>query len=98
MVAIALGFLNVVDTSFTKEQFTEFCKAFQEHTPLKFHEIGALVPSLELLLLETIAAHGKAAVSAPISARLERAAALYTHLPLRVTDVMEGRDRVAAAV
>ena len=34
VVAIALGFLNVVDTSFTKEQFTEFCKAFQEHTPL----------------------------------------------------------------
>src|SRR5579864_2015619 len=68
VVAIALGFLNVVDTSFTKEQFTEFCKAFQEHTPLKFHEIGALVPSLELLLLETIAAHGKAAVAAPITA------------------------------
>ena len=68
VMAIALGFLNVVDTAFTKEQFTQFCKAFQEHTPLKFHEIGALVPSLELLLLETIAAHGKAAVAAPITA------------------------------
>lgn len=72
VLAIALGFLNEVDTSFTKEQFTEFCKAFQEHTPLKFHEIGALVPSLELLLLETIAAHGKAAVSAPISGGSKR--------------------------
>lgn len=72
VMAIALGFLNVVDTSFTKEQFTEFCKAFQEHTPLRFHEIGALVPSLELLLLETIAAHGKAAVSAPITAGSKR--------------------------
>lgn len=72
VMAIALGFLNVVDTSFTKEQFTEFCQAFQEHTPLRFHEIGALVPSLELLLLETIAAHGKAAVSAPITAGSKR--------------------------
>jgi cyclic beta-1,2-glucan synthetase len=72
VTAIALGFLNVVDTSFTKEQFTEFCKAFEEHTPLRFHEIGALVPSLELLLLETIAAHGKAAVSAPITAGSKR--------------------------
>lgn len=72
VMAIALGFLNVVDTSFTKEQFTEFCKAFQEHTPLRFHEIGVLVPSLELLLLETIAAHGKAAVSAPITSGSKR--------------------------
>src|SRR4051812_33335235 len=72
VMAIALGFLNVVDTTFTKEQFTEFCKAFEEHTPLKFHEIGALVPSLELLLLETIAAHGKAAVAAPITSGSKR--------------------------
>ncbi|HZQ94943.1 MAG TPA: glucoamylase family protein [Candidatus Sulfotelmatobacter sp.] len=72
VMAIALGFLNHVETSFTKEQFTEFCKAFEEHTPLKFHEVGALVPSLELLLLETIAAHGKAVVSAPITAGSKR--------------------------
>ena len=72
VMAIALGFLNVVETSFTKEQFTAFCKAFEDHTPLRFHEIGALVPSLELLLLETIAAHGKAAVAAPITAGSKR--------------------------
>ncbi len=72
VMAIALGFLNEVETSFTKEQFTEFCKAFEEHTPLRFHEVGALVPSLELLLLETIAAHGRAAVSAPITAGSKR--------------------------
>jgi len=65
VMAIAVGFLQEVDTAFTKEQFTAFCHAFEEHTPLKFHEIGALVPSLELLLLERIAACGQEAVSNP---------------------------------
>ena len=72
VLAIALGFLNDVGTSFTKEQFTAFCHAFEEHTPLRFHEIGSLVPSLELLLLETIAAYGKAAVNAPITDNSKR--------------------------
>jgi cyclic beta-1,2-glucan glucanotransferase len=54
-LAIAEGFLDQVGIHFKKPQFTAFCLAFQEVTPLQFHEIGALVPSLKLVLLERIA-------------------------------------------
>ena len=55
-LAIAKGFLDQVNIHFKKPQFTAFCLAFEEVTPLQFHEIGALVPSLKLVLLERIAA------------------------------------------
>ena len=54
-LAIAKGFLDQVDIHFKKPQFTAFCLAFEEVTPLEFHEIGALVPALKLVLLERIA-------------------------------------------
>ncbi len=63
VAAIALGYIEEVDTACSKEQFTAFCLGFEEHTPLRFHEIGSLVPALELILLEKIAAYGKAVVS-----------------------------------
>ena len=47
------------DTAHTKAEFTAFCLAFEETTPLEFHEIGALVPALKLVLLEEIAARGR---------------------------------------
>jgi len=55
VLAIAQGFLAQVGTNFKKPQFTAFCLAFEEITPLEFHEIGALVPALKLVLLEKIA-------------------------------------------
>ena len=57
-LAIARGFLNEVGFEVTKEDFTSFCLAFEEKTPLEFHEINALVPSLKLVILEQIAANG----------------------------------------
>jgi cyclic beta-1,2-glucan synthetase len=58
VLAIAEGCLKAAGTSLSKMQFTEFCLAFEETTPLEFHEIGALVPALKLVLLEEIAARG----------------------------------------
>src|SRR5579862_9512425 len=57
-LAIARGFLDEVGSEVTKEDFTAFCLAFEEKTPLEFHEINALVPSLKLVILEQIAANG----------------------------------------
>src|SRR5579864_1215292 len=58
VLAITQCFLKEVDTNFTKTEFTAFCMAFEECTPLEFHEIGALVPALKLVLLERIAELG----------------------------------------
>jgi cyclic beta-1,2-glucan synthetase len=58
VLAIAQGFLDEVGTTFTKSQFTEFCRAFEQTTPLQFHEIGSLVPSLKFVLIERIAILG----------------------------------------
>src|SRR5215471_13602086 len=54
VLAIAQGFLNEVGTTFTKNEFTEFCRAFEGTTPLQFHEIGSLVPALKFVLIERI--------------------------------------------
>lgn len=53
--AIARGFLEETNSDVSKAEFTAFCLAFEEKTPLEFHEIGALVPALKLVLLEQIA-------------------------------------------
>ena len=58
VLAIAQGFLDEVGTTFTKSQFTEFCRAFEQTTPLQFHEIGSLVPALKFVLIERIAILG----------------------------------------
>jgi len=55
VLAIAEACLGEADTALTKTQFTEFCLVFEETTPLEYHEIGALVPALKLVLLEKIA-------------------------------------------
>ena len=55
VLAIAQGFLNEVGTTFTKNQFTEFCRAFEETTPLRFHEIGSLVPALKFVPIRSAA-------------------------------------------
>jgi cyclic beta-1,2-glucan synthetase len=65
VLAIAQAFLDETDSAFSENKFAEFCLAFEEITPLEFHEIGALVPSLKLVLLEQIAARGAVLVNDP---------------------------------
>ncbi len=65
VLAIARDFVDKSGPGSSKQQFTAFCMAFEEITPLKYHEIGALVPALRLVLLEQIASRGKEVVRDP---------------------------------
>jgi cyclic beta-1,2-glucan synthetase len=65
VLAIAKGFVEKSGPGFSKQQFTAFCMAFEEGTPLEYHEIGALVPALRLVLLEQIATRGQEVVRDP---------------------------------
>ena len=65
VLAISQGFFDETDFTFSETKFAEFCIAFEETTPLQFHEIGALVPSLKLVLLEEIATRGSALIKDP---------------------------------
>ncbi len=67
VLAIAQAFFDEAGGSFTKNDFTAFCLAFEEKSPLEFHEIGSLVPTLKLVLLEQIAARGGRLVNDPTS-------------------------------
>ncbi len=58
VLVIAQGFLDQMEATFSKSEFTAFCMAFEESAPLQFHEIGSLVPALKLILLERIAQGG----------------------------------------
>ncbi|HUA16083.1 MAG TPA: glucoamylase family protein [Verrucomicrobiae bacterium] len=58
VLAIAEAFLNETGTSFRTVDFAAFCAGFEQGTALEFHEIGALVPALKLVLLEQIASRG----------------------------------------
>lgn len=62
VLAIALGFIKEAGSTFSKREFTAFCLGFEETTALEYHEIGALVPTLKLVLLEQIAALGDSVV------------------------------------
>jgi cyclic beta-1,2-glucan synthetase len=65
VLAIAKGFVDKSGPGFSKKHFTTFCTAFEEISPLKYHEIGALVPALRLVLLEQIAVRGNEVVRDP---------------------------------
>jgi hypothetical protein len=67
VLAIAEAFFDETEDAFCKNKFKAFCLAFEETTPLQFHEIGALVPALKLVLLERIASRGKCLVDDPTS-------------------------------
>jgi cyclic beta-1,2-glucan synthetase len=62
VLAMGQGFVGESGASFSKREFTVFALAFEEVTPLEYHEIGALVPALKLVLLEQIAAQGASVV------------------------------------
>src|SRR5579864_5806226 len=68
VLVIAQAFFEETDTTFSEAEFTEFCLAFQQVAPLEFHEVGALVPALKLVLLEKIAAQGVRLVNDPTAA------------------------------
>jgi cyclic beta-1,2-glucan synthetase len=68
VLAIVESFLKAAGASFSKSEFTGFCMVFEESIPLEFHEIGALVPALKLVLLELIAAAGAPVVNDPTKA------------------------------
>ena len=72
VLAIARTFLEQTDGYFSKSNFTAFCLAFEETNPLEFHEIGALVPAVKLVVLEEIAARGGALVRNPTSEPTKR--------------------------
>jgi cyclic beta-1,2-glucan synthetase len=58
VLVIAQAFLDQMEATFSKSEFTAFCLAFEESAPLQFHEIGSLVPALKMILLERIAQGG----------------------------------------
>ena len=72
VLAIAQAYLDEAGDSFSKSNFTAFCLAFEETTPLEFHEIGALVPAVKLVVLEEIAARGSALIKDPTSQPAKR--------------------------
>jgi cyclic beta-1,2-glucan synthetase len=72
VLAITQGFFDESDFTFGESRFAEFCIAFEETTPLQFHEIGALVPSLKLVLLEEIASRGSTLIADPTKKPVKR--------------------------
>jgi cyclic beta-1,2-glucan synthetase len=72
VLAIAQAYIEGADDSFSKSNFTAFCLAFEAATPLEFHEIGALVPAVKLVVLEEIAVRGSAAIKDPTNEPVKR--------------------------
>jgi cyclic beta-1,2-glucan synthetase len=72
VLAIAQAFFAETDATFSETKFTDFGLVFEEAVPLEFHEVGALVGSLKLVLLEKIAARGSRLINDPTSAPQER--------------------------
>jgi cyclic beta-1,2-glucan synthetase len=62
---IAEAFLHAVEFQFSEDAFLAYLGAYQQTTVLKFNELWALIPSLELVLLEQTAARGKKALENP---------------------------------
>ena len=62
---VAEAFLHAVDFQFSEDAFLTYLGAYQQTTVLKFSELWALIPSLELVLLEQTAARGKKALENP---------------------------------
>ena len=53
--AVAEAFLHAVKFDFSEPAFSEYVSAFQKATVLKFRELWALIPAMELVLLEQVA-------------------------------------------
>jgi cyclic beta-1,2-glucan synthetase len=59
VAAIAEAYLYAAEFNFSEASFTAYIGAFQESTTLKFRELWALVPAMELALLEQIAGRSR---------------------------------------
>jgi cyclic beta-1,2-glucan synthetase len=57
--AVAEAYLYAAEFNFSESGFSAYVSAFQEGTILKFRELWAIVPAMELALLEQIAARSK---------------------------------------
>ncbi|HZR64379.1 MAG TPA: glucoamylase family protein [Terriglobales bacterium] len=62
---VAEAFLHAIGFEFSEAGLLAYLTAFQESVPLKFGELWALIPSLELVLLEQIAARGSKCLENP---------------------------------
>ena len=62
---IAEAFLHAVDFEFSERGLQAYLSAYQQIVPLKFGELWALIPSLELVLLEQIAIRGRKCLDNP---------------------------------
>ncbi len=65
VVALAAGFLASTSYEFNDRSLSGYVQAFQQNTPLRLHELWALVPALKLVLLEEIAARGSKVTADP---------------------------------
>jgi cyclic beta-1,2-glucan synthetase len=72
VLVIAQAFFDETDASFSETKFTEFCLGFEETAPLEFHEVGAIIAALKLVLLEKIATQGVSLVNDPTTTPKER--------------------------
>ena len=59
VAAVAEAFLHAVDFDFNESSFITYLGAFQESNALKFRELWALIPAMELALLDQVAARGR---------------------------------------
>ncbi|MBO0910230.1 MAG: glycosyl transferase [Acidobacteria bacterium] len=62
---IAEAFLHAVDFDFSEGGLLAYLSAYQQLVALKFGELWALIPSLELVLLEQIAMRGRMGLDNP---------------------------------
>jgi cyclic beta-1,2-glucan synthetase len=67
--AVAEAYLHAASFNFSEPSFTAYISAFQESTVLKFRELWALLPAMELVLLEQVAARGRRALDTPEAAQ-----------------------------
>ena len=65
VVALAAGFLASTGYEFSERSLNGYVQSFQQSTPLRLHELWALVPALKLVLLEEIAARGSKITADP---------------------------------
>ena len=72
VLAIAQAFFDETGNDFHEGDFSVFCLAFEEVTPLEYREVGPLVPALKLVLLEQIATLGAKLVADPASKPTKR--------------------------
>ena len=57
--AVAEAYLYAANFDFSEAGFLAYLSAFQESTVLKYKELWAIIPAMELALLEQVAARGK---------------------------------------